>query len=642
MAFKGITAFILNNGEGGGGGEPSGNYNDLTNHPQINGNELIGNKTADQLGLLSADTDIPTKLSDLDEDTTHRTVTDSEKQSWNNKVDSVAGKGLSTNDYTDGDKEDVAKIDGLVGTVSSLSSSVGIVSGKVRTLEGEMLSVQDTLDTKVDKETGKGLSTNDYSNADKAIVDGVTTALAGKVDTSSVGTASTKNSTSVVTESTDLVESGAVKDIIGWGNKNLFNKNDVENGIINESGAISIVGEWKSSKFIKVTPSEKYIISGLNISYASSGGFAFYNSAKTFVSGGGINVFKNTPITIPDNVEYIRFSLVSADLDTAQLEKGSTATAYEPYYASVEEYCASKQDVVDTVGWCSTVLDKGVIASANVNNEGTINNSTYSLAYFKVQAGKKYTVSNCNDFTDVNLILAYFTEKPVQRAVSYDNSRTQIVRETAISQTVTAPIDGYIAIRMNDAANNIRFEEGEVVTQSVEDKKCDNSTIAPTENNSTTSQAYAVGSHAIRNGAFITWKNAKAQGETINDASDYTAGNVANILNLKRGSLILEPYHGAGSGNNLLDVFEVNGIVTIWANIYTDVEGAFTPAGYTKIATVTGVDLPPKEIRGVISYNNSTASLAVRLLRSGALEIYNYTSEAINPTIAILLTYSII
>lgn len=45
------------------------------------------------------------------------------------------------------------------------------------------------LGNKVDKVTGKDLSTNDYTNADKAIVDGVTTALAGKVDTSSVGSA---------------------------------------------------------------------------------------------------------------------------------------------------------------------------------------------------------------------------------------------------------------------------------------------------------------------------------------------------------------------------------------------------------------------------------------------------------------------
>lgn len=49
-----------------------------------------------------------------------------------NKVDKVTGKGLSTNDYTNADKT-------AVGTIGD----------------------------KVDKETGKGLSTNDYTTAEK-------------------------------------------------------------------------------------------------------------------------------------------------------------------------------------------------------------------------------------------------------------------------------------------------------------------------------------------------------------------------------------------------------------------------------------------------------------------------------------------
>lgn len=76
-----------------------------------------------------------------------------------NKVDKVEGKGLSTNDYTDAD--------------------AAIVAGVTTALAG-----------KVDKVTGKGLSTNDYTDGDAAIVAGVTSALAGKVDTSSVGSAS--------------------------------------------------------------------------------------------------------------------------------------------------------------------------------------------------------------------------------------------------------------------------------------------------------------------------------------------------------------------------------------------------------------------------------------------------------------------
>lgn len=70
-----------------------------------------------------------------------------------NKVDKVAGKGLSTNDY-----DNTAK---------------GIVDG-----------VTSALNDKVDKVQGKGLSTNDYDNTAKSIVDGVTAALDGKADKS--------------------------------------------------------------------------------------------------------------------------------------------------------------------------------------------------------------------------------------------------------------------------------------------------------------------------------------------------------------------------------------------------------------------------------------------------------------------------
>lgn len=49
--------------------------------------------------------DVPKTLSDLQEDTTHRLVTDSEKKNWNSKVGSKEGYGLSKNDYDDTEKE---------------------------------------------------------------------------------------------------------------------------------------------------------------------------------------------------------------------------------------------------------------------------------------------------------------------------------------------------------------------------------------------------------------------------------------------------------------------------------------------------------------------------------------------------------
>ena len=82
---------------GGGGG--TSDYTDLTNKPKINNVELSGNKTASALGFADVATSgsyndltdkptiptVPTSLSQLSEDSTHRTVTDTEKSTWNGK-----------------------------------------------------------------------------------------------------------------------------------------------------------------------------------------------------------------------------------------------------------------------------------------------------------------------------------------------------------------------------------------------------------------------------------------------------------------------------------------------------------------------------------------------------------------------------
>ena len=78
--------------EGGSGG--TSDYDQLENRPQINNVTLSGNKTLSDLGInnfdgdynnLSNKPDIPSALSDLTEDETHRVVTDTEKSNWNNK-----------------------------------------------------------------------------------------------------------------------------------------------------------------------------------------------------------------------------------------------------------------------------------------------------------------------------------------------------------------------------------------------------------------------------------------------------------------------------------------------------------------------------------------------------------------------------
>ena len=101
----------------------------------------------------------------------------------NGKVDKVEGKGLSTNDYTNEEKAEVAKVSGKVDKVSGKGLSTNDYTDSAKSFLEETVPEQiDRIDAKiaeveanvysnfknkVDKVAGKGLSTNDYTDDDK-------------------------------------------------------------------------------------------------------------------------------------------------------------------------------------------------------------------------------------------------------------------------------------------------------------------------------------------------------------------------------------------------------------------------------------------------------------------------------------------
>lgn len=76
-----------------------------------------------------------------------------------NKVDKITGKSLSTEDYTTAEK---TKLAGLSNYSAPASQPISYVTG-----------LQTSLDGKVDKITGKQLSTEDYTTAEKTKLAGV-------------------------------------------------------------------------------------------------------------------------------------------------------------------------------------------------------------------------------------------------------------------------------------------------------------------------------------------------------------------------------------------------------------------------------------------------------------------------------------
>lgn len=102
------------------------------------------------------------------------------------KVDVESGKGLSTNDYTTAEKTKLSNIETeankTVVVQDTGTSTTSVMSQK---------AVTDILDEKVDVETGKGLSTNDYTSAEKTKLSNIETEANKTVVVQSTGTSTT-------------------------------------------------------------------------------------------------------------------------------------------------------------------------------------------------------------------------------------------------------------------------------------------------------------------------------------------------------------------------------------------------------------------------------------------------------------------
>lgn len=89
-----------------------------------------------------------------------------------NKVDKVDGKQLSTNDYTTAEKNKLAGIEAGANAITVDSNLSGESDNPVKNS-----TIYNALNNKVDTAQGKGLSTNDYTNEEKQKLDSIDTEL---------------------------------------------------------------------------------------------------------------------------------------------------------------------------------------------------------------------------------------------------------------------------------------------------------------------------------------------------------------------------------------------------------------------------------------------------------------------------------
>ena len=116
--------------------------------------------------------------------------------------------------------------------------------------------------------------------------------------------------------------------------KNLFDKTtlNVNKGLLAD-GTLSNNTALSVSDYIPVLANTDYFLSnviGLNLGRTC----AYYDENKAFISiqtFSGVEIV-NAKITTPNNTKYMRIAIKNGNENIVQIEKGTTATDYEPYY----------------------------------------------------------------------------------------------------------------------------------------------------------------------------------------------------------------------------------------------------------------------------------------------------------------------
>lgn len=358
-------------------------------------------------------------------------------------------------------KDEYINLDGTSSGWESIGSTVIDLSGYVtdEELTAALADYTTTailnslLDGKVDKVTGKGLSKNDYTDADKAIVEGVTSALAGKQDTISdlatIRSGASAGSTSVQPSATTglLKNDGTVdtvpkasqtdlsdseKDIYAvmgeMGAKNLipypYSASTIGSGVTytdNGDGSIKVNGTGGSNtnRYVLVSLSDNFTLKK-GVEYiltdgCSDTGLNTYRVAIVLYNG---DVFTNvsyytsngiTKFTIPNDVTFNKASIyiaVNKDMQVNNVTMkpmirlaSDTDDTYQQYAKTnkqLTDEIANKVDKVEGKGLSTNDYDdteKGKVADNTSTIEAMVNVNGFSF-------GRDLTVVFADEIAD--------------------------------------------------------------------------------------------------------------------------------------------------------------------------------------------------------------------------------------------------
>lgn len=400
-------------------GPLNSDYDALINKPQINGNELAGNKTNAELG-------IPTELADLTADADHRTVSDTEKETWNAKSD-FSG---SYNDLTDV-PEDLVEDAEYVHTDNNYTSAEKTKLGDIES--GAEVNVQadwNETDTSSDayiqnKPTIPAAQVNSDWNASSGVAE--------ILHKPTLGTAAAKDYTgSVLENSTDLVESGAVKTAI--------------------DNAISSVYKPAGNKACAELVSALLVASNLgNVYNMTDDGV----TTADFVEGAGKAIEAGDNVVIVDiGSSVYKFDLLSGMVDLSNYVQKSSTSGLIKNDGTIDQTAYAKQNEmsVSTSGDQTTIQLKNGTSATVINAHQDISGKV-DKEQGKGLSTNDYTTAEKEKLTAISTEANKVTASETNGNIQIDGTETTVYDDTELQGAVS------------DLEDDVEEIQGEITTE---------------------------------------------------------------------------------------------------------------------------------------------------------------------------------
>lgn len=264
--------------------------------------------------------------------------------------------------------------------------------------------------------------------------------------------------------------------------KNLFDKDNftfVDKKRLDDNGNVVNDGDSSySTTLYKVVPNGTYTIQGTQGASGKTVRIYWYDKNKTFISRSPSYDHDTFSFTTPNNCYYIALQLRNADnmtLDILQIEKGSQATTYSPYFTPIE-LCKSSdgthQDFIRK-GTGKNLFDKD---NANLLKSGYI---TINVDYWRDEPNAKSIVIPCDPDTTYTISkissqrfqVCYTNEEIVAGTIGYARANYT----TGTSATITTGANAkYLSIyiylstadtlTLQEILDSIQIEKGSQAT----------------------------------------------------------------------------------------------------------------------------------------------------------------------------------